>query len=728
MVRSPLFPFVALALFSIFSAALILTLALRQPWFGAELTAPPDGPGVILSGVEAGSALAALPLGTRVLSVAPADAPGQAVELRGIDRMEEPDGLPDIAAMNALFAHQGALHRVISGGAVVFATDTGPLTAAPAQGRPLSDLPDTFWIQIVTGLVGCWLGGWVLALRRREASAAYLALAGVSLAVSAHAAALYSTREIALPADLFYWASAFNTLGAIVFGVGMICLFLVYPVRIVPRWVVALAFAVFGTWAVLAFLRLTVSTQMMIHVPIVVEMSLILLLALAQVVTTRGQPRARAALRWFGLSVALGAGSFVVLITAPQALGFTPQVKQGHAFAGFILIYVGLAIGVARYRLFELEDWSFRLFFYVGGVVLLIVLDVALIYFVALDRVPAFSLALLAVVFLYLPARDWIGRVLSRRNRLDEETLFDLVSRAALAAPGADQQTGLRDLLQALFNPAEIAPAPGPVDQPTIRTEGEAMDIPGLDRAPALRMRWANGGRRLFSPADARRAARVLDMAEQLLERRRAYEDGAAQERRRINRDIRDNIGIHLLGALHSDGSDRKGMLVRQALTDLRDIVSNTEGTPRKLDELLADLRAEAHALLDAADIALDWAGGGREAQVVDAQITATLRAVVREAVNNIVRHAGAKTVTVRIAPSGAAGERLSVRVWDDGNGPCDQAAPTRAGQGLINLRQRAEAHGGSLDFGPGPGGGGAILEAEIVTGAAPALPSARSA
>ena len=70
-------------------------------------------------------------------------------------------------------------------------------------------------------------------------------------------------------------------------------------------------------------------------------------------------------------------------------------------------------------------------------------LDVALIYFVALDRVPAFSLALLAVVFLYLPARDWIGGVLSRRNRLDEETLFDLVSRAALAAPGPDQQTGL---------------------------------------------------------------------------------------------------------------------------------------------------------------------------------------------------------------------------------------------------------------------------------------------
>jgi signal transduction histidine kinase len=720
--RFPLGPFLLLGLGSLLSAALVLALASRQPWTGLEFMAPAEGPGLMVTSVDPQGPAAMVAPGVRVFSIASGDAPDAAVGLQGGDVMEEPDALPTIAAMRAFFGRQDLLHDILASGASTgtlhLETDAGPVEIGVAQTRPLGDLPDIFWVQIVTGLAGCWLGGWVLALRRREAPARYLALAGIGLAISAHGAALYSSRELALTEGLFYWASAFNTLGAIVFGIGMINLFLIYPVRLVPRWVERLVLVIFGTWAALAFFRLTGTTALMIHVPIMVELVCIASAAIAQTIVTRGNPQARAALRWFGLSVVIGGGSFIALITAPTVFGYTPQVKQGHAFAGFLLVYVGLAIGVARYRLFELEDWAFRILFYTGGVMVLLAMDVLLISLVALDRLPAFSIALLVVAFIYLPARDAIARVLAGRRALSNEALFDLVSRVALAQTPGEQRARLESLLAASFDPLEILPSPAPVDTPVIRDAGEVMDLPGIDRTPALRMRWMRRGRRLFSPQDARRAASIMAITQQLLERRQAYEAGAAEERGRITRDIHDNIGLHLMGALHSASQDRKDVLVRQALADLREIISNTEGDTRLLDDLLADLRAELAEHLEAASIVLDWQVSGLEAPMtVGPKLAATLRAVLREAVNNAIRHAAPGRIEVAIDRSRDGSDHLVIRVTDDGTGPPgarDTTTPT-SGQGLVNLRRRTEAMGGELVFGAAPTGRGSVLSARVV-------------
>ncbi|MEZ5764031.1 MAG: hypothetical protein R3D69_07075 [Xanthobacteraceae bacterium] len=46
----------------------------------------------------------------------------------------------------------------------------------------------------------------------------------------------------------------------------------------------------------------------------------------------RGDPRARAALGWLGLSVIVGAGAFVSLIIAPILFDPVPPLHQGYAF------------------------------------------------------------------------------------------------------------------------------------------------------------------------------------------------------------------------------------------------------------------------------------------------------------------------------------------------------------------------------------------------------------
>jgi PAS domain S-box-containing protein len=91
------------------------------------------------------------------------------------------------------------------------------------------------------------------------------------------------------------------------------------------------------------------------------------------------------------------------------------------------------------------------------------------------------------------------------------------------------------------------------------------------------------------------------------------------------------------------------------------------------------------------------------------APVEATAYFIVSEALTNVVKHAGATSATVRI---GRAGELVKVEVRDDGAGGAD----TSAGSGLIGLRDRAEAAGGTLVV-VSPAGRGTTVTASLPLG-----------
>lgn len=84
---------------------------------------------------------------------------------------------------------------------------------------------------------------------------------------------------------------------------------------------------------------------------------------------------------------------------------------------------------------------------------------------------------------------------------------------------------------------------------------------------------------------------------------------------------------------------------------------------------------------------------------------------IVQEALTNTLKHSGAGNARVQI--KGDARE-VTVRVGDDGH----RAGPTHngSGQGIIGMRERAGAYGGTLYAGPAPEGG-FIVEAILPRG-----------
>jgi signal transduction histidine kinase len=84
---------------------------------------------------------------------------------------------------------------------------------------------------------------------------------------------------------------------------------------------------------------------------------------------------------------------------------------------------------------------------------------------------------------------------------------------------------------------------------------------------------------------------------------------------------------------------------------------------------------------------------------------------IVQEALTNVVRHAHASRVSVRI---GADDGDLVIEVEDDGTERIRVPGPSRGGgsaggRGIRGMTERATALGGELTAGPRPGGGFAV-------------------
>lgn len=173
-------------------------------------------------------------------------------------------------------------------------------------------------------------------------------------------------------------------------------------------------------------------------------------------------------------------------------------------------------------------------------------------------------------------------------------------------------------------------------------------------------------------------------------------------ERDRISRDIHDNIGAQLLSALHSRELGRKDDLLRDSLADLRTIINDGFQAHYDIGAILADLRTETAARLEAENLLLRWhdeTGFDPEGEspLVPFEIINGLRSILREAVSNVLRHAQANEVDITISHTDTM---ITLVVLDDGIGTAaasvqGKVANFNGGNGIPNIVERADALAG---------------------------------
>ncbi|HET6726186.1 MAG TPA: sensor histidine kinase [Gammaproteobacteria bacterium] len=166
-------------------------------------------------------------------------------------------------------------------------------------------------------------------------------------------------------------------------------------------------------------------------------------------------------------------------------------------------------------------------------------------------------------------------------------------------------------------------------------------------------------------------------------------------ERERIARDLHDLLG-HTL-TLITVKAELAGTLAARnmprAAEEIRELESIARDALAQVRQAVGGYRGDLAGEIANAGVALRAAGVGFEAEVLDsarnAEQDAALAMVVREAVTNIVRHAGARMCRLSLRREG--GEML-LCIDDDGTGGrCDE------GNGIRGMRERLQAIGGAL-------------------------------
>jgi len=632
-----------------------------------------------------------LSAGARIVAISDGDV---SLALEQVDFTEEPDGnLPSYTAYRSFTQRQSQLATLLQSPQLKLIDDAGLAHPIGYQNqRPLSDLPAAFWVQIFVGLAAWLICSAVGAYKTQDASARYLVISGGSTLLFASLAAIYSTRELAIDGQLFRLLSDLNFLGGMMFAATLVCVLWHYPKQLGSSWVPPTIILVAIAWFALQQLGAFESMIVGRRLPVLLALLASFTLSFMQWRNTRGDPIARAALQWFLLSWLLTSTVFSALIFLPQLLGFQTGQLQGYSFLLFLILYLGLALGISRFRLFGLGKWWLSVLSTLATLVILFLVDLLMVAALQLKGEQALSLSVIAAGLTWLPVRNFLWRLLKGDTKQNRTGWFGDIIEIAFASNSHEKDRLWQTLLTRCFNPLYcevIANIPAP----RLSDNGLILALPGSDERAALAISYAQGGKRLFSPEDLDLAAELLEILAHAEQSRDAYQRGVDSERARIAQDLHDNIGASLLAGLHRKDLPTAQASIRSAINEMRTIVNGLTARNTEVEVMLADLRYECERRLNDADITLNWVHDAQSNPLLPYVIYQNYVSIIREIIANVINHSEADTLTITVDCSN---NTLVTHIEDNGIG---LGMAGHKGHGLLNIQRRINQLEGELSM-----------------------------
>lgn len=475
--------------------------------------------------------------------------------------------------------------------------------------------------------------------------------------------------------------------------------------------------------------------------------SIAVAVALLWVRHRHADPRERTQIRWL-----LWAGIMCVLLVLAGATlsvsgGFTTVLLD----VAVITLAASLAVGLLRPGLGDVDAlvaWTLT-----TAVVAAIVIGIDLAVLAAgtallgdrLDQRDVTLVVLVLAVVVYGPLRGWLGglvhRLLLGRRNDRYRAVSALAARLETIGTVDEQLPALASAVADTFKVRHVrvevlTPDGGllSASHGTPPAEVQEIDIAYQDERIGRLVLPVQGYRSMLSRRDqgllvdlVRQAAvaiRARLLATELQASRERLVLGREDDRRRIRRDLHDGLGPVLGGvalrlqaagnAIDTDPARARELValarteVSDALDDVRRLVHDLR--PPALDDLglEAAVRQQADRVRSEVDVGVTAEG----ATGLPAAVEVAAYRIVSEALANVVKHAGANHVDVRL--EGDAGG-LTVTVADDGRGI---GPDVTAGVGLLSLRERAEELGGRCEV-VCPESGGTTVRAVLPYGTA---------
>jgi signal transduction histidine kinase len=208
-----------------------------------------------------------------------------------------------------------------------------------------------------------------------------------------------------------------------------------------------------------------------------------------------------------------------------------------------------------------------------------------------------------------------------------------------------------------------------------------------------------------------------LRMRAEMIEMR--HQRALEQDRLRIAQDIHDDLGarvtqISLISAVAQEKAipdeartdfDRISRLCREIVSAMYDTIWAVNPENDNLDEMVNHVCQKAHELCQHAQIRCRVDACELPEQIpLSSQTRHNVMMTVKEALHNVIKHARATEVTVRVVFDGKC---LDISITDNGCG--FQPATASSGNGLVNMNRRIRDIGGSCQVESRPGEGASV-------------------
>ncbi|MBQ0959894.1 hypothetical protein KAK06_13155 [Ideonella sp. 4Y11] len=188
----------------------------------------------------------------------------------------------------------------------------------------------------------------------------------------------------------------------------------------------------------------------------------------------------------------------------------------------------------------------------------------------------------------------------------------------------------------------------------------------------------------------------------------------AADERQRIMQELHDGLGSQLFAGLaQAERGDLSGEqmagLLRDSIAEMRLAIDALTSGQDDFRAVFGNFRYRWEPRLRDFGVQGRWIFDlPEQLPPIEPHAALQLLRIAQESLTNVIKHARARTVEVRLA---LRDRQLQLTVQDDGRG---LAEPARGGHGLRNMQARAQRLGAQLQIGGGPGGTRVALQLPV--------------
>ena len=682
----------SLAIWASFFTLAILLLS-QQPWLGMNYKENMDGPGIVVTKQYLPNS--AIKETEALISI---ESKQSYKYMLGRDSIfPKPGECKLFEEYDHVFAENRKLYKVLQSDSVLITTQSGKQHLIKPQSRPINTIPFEFWIMCLSTLVVLMVGA-VLWNSQKNIVTGILLFTAWDYLFGMMSLATYSVRGLGLQPDVFMFLGAMDAFWQPIFSFMIAGVLLIYPRKIAPNWVVyayfTLTFLV-GLNAVAHWLEppvhAFVSPVMFVAIPVLV------IFGIWQRVLAHRRPADRATLRWYVLSVWIGLLFSMTFYWGPLFLGKSPE--QGAWIMSIVIcvVYIGFALGAARYKLFAVDKIWFKTWIWVFAGAIIVWIDVGLVAMFQLSQFASLNIAIFIVAWIYFPARQWLWGKLGKVPEPKLEQFLPAMAEAVFDRPNAEpSRKSWQAILDQAFNSLSIETKAGMINSPGLQADGEQLLVPNINPRAHTVLSGRSKGTRLFSPADVGLTAALFSLLKQLHDVRSAYDRGASEERDRVMRDLHDDVGANLLNMIYDAKSTKQADYARETLALLRETVHTVQNDSQiSLNKISQQWNADIRGRLSSAEVELIWSDTLSEVdKEVSPALSLNLSRVLKELVSNLLKHSQANWLKLDVFDQDDA---LHIQLCH--NGHIQALSSWVEGEGLSNIKNRLVKHAASIKW-----------------------------